>query len=171
MKIGKVIDGIKGNKKRNLVYAKLKELGYEKPVLEQTMADIRRADDEVRSAILKYVHTGTITNVSQEPLNVEMMMEAYQMNPIAAMLFMDWYRREPESAMQCILLGVDDIEDITMDEAEMEEIDVEVPKEIRERLEGSEEISEEMLEYDDEYPEELQKDPLAEKQEMDHDII
>lgn len=167
MKIGKAIDGIKGNKRRNLVYAKLKKLGYAKPVLEQTMADIRRADDEVRGAILEYVHTGTITNISREPLDVEMMMEAYQMNPIAAMLFMDWYRREPERAMQCILLGVDEIEDINMDGEEMEEIDVEVPGEIRERLEGSEAVSEELLEYADEYPEELQKDPSTDKQETD----
>lgn len=149
---------IKKRKRKNLVYGKLKELGYEKPVLEHTMDDIRRADDEVRKAILEYVHTGTITNVSQEPFDVEEMMEAYHMNPIAAMLFIDWYRREPENALQCILLGVDEIRDINMDEEDMEEIDVEIPKETRERLEGSEEVSEEMLEYSDEYPEELEGD-------------
>lgn len=158
MQIDKVLNGFRENKRKNLVYKKLKELGYKKPVLEHTMEDIRRADDEVRNAVMTYVHKGEIVDLSRGPFTVEKLMDAYHMNPIAALLFMDWYRREPEKAMQCILLGLDEIKDIPMDQDEdMEEIDVEVPGEIREMLEGSKDINEEMLEYSDEYPEEPDK--------------
>ncbi len=138
MKAGTILDLRKKHTQKSLILAKLKELGYEKAVLKHTLADIYDADEDIRDAIMVYVRDGVVTNLCQKPFEVEKMIDTYHMNPIAAMLFMDWYRKEPKKALQCILLGVDEIRDIE-DDAEMEELDVEIPKDVQEMFEDLEE--------------------------------
>lgn len=138
MKVETILDYRKKKTEKSLLQAKLKELGYKKAVLKHTLADICEADEDIQDAVMTYVRDGVVTNLRQEPFEVEKLIEAYHMNPIAAFLFIDWYRKEPKKALQCILLGVDELRDID-EETEMEELDVEIPEDIQEMFDDTEE--------------------------------
>lgn len=97
---------------------KLQKLGYKKDLIMKTIEDIRSTDIDIRENIVRYVNVNEIRNLVQPPVDVEMLMEVYNMNPIAAMLFIDWLRKDPNKALQCIMLGIDEITDVIDEECE-----------------------------------------------------
>lgn len=107
--------------KKRRIQEKLEDLGYTRPLLKDTLADIERAAPDIQQAIAAYAKGGTVENLAQPPVDVEMLMDAYGMNPIAALLFIDWYRRTPEDAMQCLSLGIDQVTDLPEETSAPEE--------------------------------------------------
>ncbi len=106
------------NMEKRLLQEKLKELEYTGSLLKDTLEDIDQAAPDIQRAVYAYVREGTVENLAQEPVDVTFLMESYAMNPIAALLFIDWYRRAPEDALQCLALGVDTITDLPEAEEE-----------------------------------------------------
>ena len=91
---------------------RLEDLGYTRSLLKDTLEDIERAAPDIRQAIAAYAKEGTVENLAQPPVDVEMLMNTYGMNPIAALLFIDWCRSAPDDAMQCLALGIDRVTDL-----------------------------------------------------------
>jgi hypothetical protein len=105
---------------------KLIELGYEKVSLNETLKDIKSADDDIKKSIAIYFKTGVIEEITEEPFTVSGLIDDYDMNPIAALLYIDWYRKEPEDALRCLMTPDEITEpDEIMDDEEFDVLDEE----------------------------------------------
>lgn len=90
----------------------LNKYGYSEELGNQTIEDINNVDEDILQAINKWINDEEIINIVVEPCNVVSLIEAYNMNPIAAFIFIDWLRKEPNKALQCLGLGFDEVMEI-----------------------------------------------------------
>ena len=93
--------------------AYLKEQKYSPEVLEATVEDLRAAGQEVREAAGRFLMEEELPNLPCGTVcTVKTLMDGYGMNPIAALLFADLFRKDQQKALRCLARGVDAIVDI-----------------------------------------------------------
>jgi hypothetical protein len=61
----------------------------------------------IKTAFLKWWRTGEFTQIEVESYTWKSLMEQHNLNPIAALLTLDWLTREPEKAKQSLTKGHD----------------------------------------------------------------
>jgi hypothetical protein len=99
----------------------MKKHNYDRELALQTIEDIKALDEDILEAAQGFINTDEIKNITVEPCDVASLIEAYNMNPIGAYIFIDWLRKEPNKALQCLGLGFDEIKDIEDAEEEAQE--------------------------------------------------
>ncbi|MGE5653141.1 MAG: hypothetical protein ACM3ZQ_02580 [Bacillota bacterium] len=62
---------------------------------------------ELEAQFVIWWHNGSLPRVTVEEYTVERLMHEHSMNPIAAMLTLDWLLREPEQAKASLKRGHD----------------------------------------------------------------
>jgi hypothetical protein len=63
----------------------------------------------LRAAFSEWWETGTMPHVEVEGYTVERLRQEHSLNPLAALLTLDWLAREPEAARAAIGQGHDEV--------------------------------------------------------------
>lgn len=61
---------------------------------------------EIREAAFLWVENGTVSDISAEGYDVERLQKEFGMNPLAAILTLDWLQKDPASARQALKAGI-----------------------------------------------------------------
>jgi hypothetical protein len=70
---------------------------------------LQAAAPPVRAAFLEWWTTGRISDLTIEGYSIDKLMKERRMNPVAALLLLDWLAREPERAKAGLVARVDRI--------------------------------------------------------------
>lgn len=95
--------------RRELTERLTSEIGYPPAGAELVADKIEGLHPELRQAFARWWGTGEWPDVEIEGYTVERLVEERGLNPLAALLTLDWLRREPEAARTTIEHGHDRI--------------------------------------------------------------
>lgn len=88
----------------------VKEFGYSSDDAEAVAGNLVATQPQVQDAFLHWWKSGEIPALEVEQYNVQRLVDEYDMNPIAALLTLDWLIREPEDALATLARGYDWVE-------------------------------------------------------------
>jgi len=87
----------------------IEEFGYSKENAAEVVDDLSNCSEQIISAFLRWWNTGVLPDIEIEQYNVSRLRKEYGMNPIAALLSLDWLIKEPEEAKAALKRGYDEI--------------------------------------------------------------
>ena len=80
--------------------------GYSLRSAEMTAADLSDIKDtDLSQALSRWLETGEKTNVSRGSFSCAELMQSYKMKYPAALVFLDWYSEDPETAQAALCFG------------------------------------------------------------------
>jgi len=85
----------------------IEDFNYSENGAASVTEKILASKDEIKQAIEQYFINREIPTLEVEMINVQHLIDRYQMNPIAALLTLDWLAREPEKAKDMLRKGYD----------------------------------------------------------------
>jgi hypothetical protein len=93
--------------KDNFIERLEKEFGYPKRGAEFVADKILALNPSLKSAFEDWWYTGELPDDEIEGYTVDKLMKEHSMNPVAAILTLDWLLREPERAKASLDRGHD----------------------------------------------------------------
>ena len=95
--------------KEEIVKRLTKEFGYPPQGAHLVVEKLSNLAPELQLEFSKWGRTGDVPGVKVQEYTVDKLMREYGMNPIAALLTLDWLNREPENAKASLKRGHDQI--------------------------------------------------------------
>ncbi len=92
-----------------LVPRLMAEFGYPRAGAELVAQKLTHATEIVWHAFLSWWQTGTLPELDVADYSLSQLMREHGMNPIAALLTLDWLAREPEAAKRSLHKGHDQV--------------------------------------------------------------
>lgn len=65
------------------------------------------AKHEIQDAFFRFLEVSALPDITFEDVHVKQLIDEYGMDPIAALLTMDWIIREPKKAKAALKRGID----------------------------------------------------------------
>lgn len=97
--------------KEELITRLVGELEFSQNSAWSTADELLNLHNTLQAEFLQWWHTGKLPEVVVEGYTVASLMTEYQMQPIAAILTLDWLIREPEDAKASLAYGYDEVVD------------------------------------------------------------
>jgi hypothetical protein len=94
----------------DLVSRLVSEFGYSPYAAAVTAKELVTAHPRVQEAFYHWWRTGKVTDLEVEGYNVRRLANERGMNPIAALLTLDWLLKEPKAALESLARKHDRIE-------------------------------------------------------------
>ena len=83
--------------------------GYPEHGAKLIAEKLATSSPDIQAAFLEWWNTGELRAPEYEGYTAQRLMEEHHMKPIAALLTLDWLRREPENALKSLSKGHDSI--------------------------------------------------------------
>jgi len=83
--------------------------GYSQLEIGFLRAKIEGLSSELRAVLEGWLQSGSLTEIVIEGYSMTDLMQRKGLEPVAAILTLDWLRREPDAARQAIENGHDDL--------------------------------------------------------------
>ncbi len=96
-------------KKEELLIRLTEEFKYPKPSVELVADKILNLQPSLQTEFQQWWRTGDVPTIEIEGYTTAELMSKHGMNPIAALLTLDWLIREPEKAKASLKRGHDQI--------------------------------------------------------------
>ena len=87
----------------------MSELNYSYQGAQLVVVKLRQSAPEIQAAFTTWWQSGHIPELEVNSYNVERLMQHHSMNPIAALLTLDWLMREPAKALASLQRGHDEV--------------------------------------------------------------
>ncbi|PLS68089.1 MAG: hypothetical protein CV045_09900 [Cyanobacteria bacterium M5B4] len=87
----------------------MSELGYSYQGAQLVVVKLRQSAPEIQAAFRVWWESGHIPELEVETYSVARLMQHHSMNPIAALLTLDWLIREPAKALASLQRGHDQV--------------------------------------------------------------
>ena len=97
----------------------LKKNGYPEKQIESIFAKLVNLPEDLKNALLEWDSFGKLPDVSSEGFTASELVDGFGLTPIAAIMMLDWLRRDPEEAKTAL---AQPISRIVIGENSMEEI-------------------------------------------------
>jgi len=94
---------------QNFLPRMIDEFGYSEESAAEIIEDLSNCSEQIRSAFLHWWNTGVLPDIEIEQYNVSRLKKEYGMNPIGALLSLDWLLKEPDEAKAALKRGYDEI--------------------------------------------------------------
>ena len=93
----------------NLIPRLVDEFGYSEKSANRVIKNLKNCSERIKLDFLRWWNTGVLPDLEIEQYNVSRLKKEFGMNPIAALLTLDWLLKEPEEARASLKRGYDKI--------------------------------------------------------------
>lgn len=83
--------------------------GYSQTEMAFLRPKVERLSGDLQSALEEWLLSDSIADIQVEGYSAKSLMENQRLEPVAAILTLDWLRREPEAASRAIERGYSDL--------------------------------------------------------------
>ncbi len=88
------------------LYEALKSHGYNDKQIKFVSEKLSSIDESLKECLNKWIDKNIITEVNVSGISLKQLMAKYSMEYPAALLTMDWLKREPDKALKSIKRGI-----------------------------------------------------------------
>lgn len=88
------------------LYEALKSHGYNDKQIKFVSEKLSSIDESLKECLNKWIDKNIITEVNVSGISLKQLMAKYNMEYPAALLTMDWLKREPDKALKSIKRGI-----------------------------------------------------------------
>lgn len=88
------------------LYEALKSHGYNDKQIKFVSEKLSSIDESLKECLNKWIDKNIMTEVNVSGISLKQLMAKYNMEYPAALLTMDWLKREPDKALKSIKRGI-----------------------------------------------------------------